>query len=159
MTLSLLVAWIIVCLAVIRGIASSGKVTERMDGATREKYDVFPFPDCMFCVTGDVLQLSFPLCGAVLFPGQGFNAEGISGRYRSHVHPQGETGRAASSPSLTMSGKKNTDYPSLPVTAGEDAGAPGVEGGSHPGLLRPGSGVRRGHSVLQLQQDRQQLSL
>lgn len=29
MTLSLLVAWVIVCLAVIKGIASSGKVDER----------------------------------------------------------------------------------------------------------------------------------
>lgn len=29
MTLSLLVAWVIVCLAVIKGIASSGKVAER----------------------------------------------------------------------------------------------------------------------------------
>lgn len=43
MTVSLLVAWIIVCLAVIRGIASSGKVTERRDSAMREKYDLFPF--------------------------------------------------------------------------------------------------------------------
>lgn len=30
MTLSLFVAWIIVCLAVIKGIASSGKVVEKM---------------------------------------------------------------------------------------------------------------------------------
>lgn len=35
MTLSLLVAWIIVCLAVIKGIASSGKVVERMDNMMR----------------------------------------------------------------------------------------------------------------------------
>ncbi len=51
MTLSLLVAWIIVCLAVIRGIASSGKVAERMDDTMRGKYEGgrwFPFPECMF---------------------------------------------------------------------------------------------------------------
>ena len=41
--------------------------------------------------TGDVLQLSVPLPGAVLFPDQRFNAEGISGWHRSHVHSQGET--------------------------------------------------------------------
>lgn len=41
--------------------------------------------------TGDVLQLSFPLCGAVLFPGQRFNAEGVGGWHRSHVHSQSET--------------------------------------------------------------------
>lgn len=34
MTLSLLVAWIIVCLAVIKGIASSGKVAQNLDGTT-----------------------------------------------------------------------------------------------------------------------------
>lgn len=48
MTLSLLVAWIIVCLAVIRGIASSGKV---VDGLMKEKYKEhhrFLFPECMF---------------------------------------------------------------------------------------------------------------
>lgn len=39
---------------------------------------------------GDVLQLPLPVCGAVLFPGPRLDAEGSSGRHRSHVHPQGE---------------------------------------------------------------------
>lgn len=67
--------------------------------------------ECFPFSTGDVLQLSFPLCGAVLFPGQGFNAEGVSGWYRPHVHSQGETDRAASS---AMS--KNTQYQSHELT-------------------------------------------
>lgn len=37
MTLSLLVAWIIVCLAVIKGIASSGKVVESVDSMMRSR--------------------------------------------------------------------------------------------------------------------------
>lgn len=56
----------------------------------------FPFLTVCFpfsTSSGDVLQLSFPLRGAVLFPGQGFNAEGISGWNHSHVHSQGETDR------------------------------------------------------------------
>lgn len=43
--------------------------------------------------------------------------------------------------------------------AGEDAGAPGVERSRHAGLLRPRSGLRRRHRLLQLQQERQQLPL
>ncbi len=62
--------------------------------------------------TGDVLQLSFPLCGAVLFPCQGFNAEGISGWYRSHVHSQGETDRASSSLVFQQPCSKNAKYAS-----------------------------------------------
>lgn len=47
MTLSLLVAWIIVCLAVIKGIASSGKVVEDMMRVKYEGDHLFPFPKCM----------------------------------------------------------------------------------------------------------------
>lgn len=43
--------------------------------------------------------------------------------------------------------------------AGEDVGAAGVERSGHAGLLRPRAGFRRRHRVLQLQQERQQLSL
>lgn len=45
MTLSLLVAWIIVCLAVIKGIASSGKVVER---PAEYEHRVFSSPECVF---------------------------------------------------------------------------------------------------------------
>lgn len=45
MTLSLLVAWIIVCLAVIKGIASSGKVVERL---AEYEDQVFSSPECPF---------------------------------------------------------------------------------------------------------------
>lgn len=40
--------------------------------------------------SGDVLQLSLPLRGALLLPGERFDAEGSSGWHRAHVHAQGE---------------------------------------------------------------------
>lgn len=57
----------------------------------------FPLLNVCFCVsfTGDVLQLSLSLRGAVLLPGQGFDAEGVGGRHRSHVHSKGDTGTVA----------------------------------------------------------------
>lgn len=48
-------------------------------------------PLCCF-PAGDVLQFSVSLRGALLFPGQGFDAEGVGGRDRSHVHSQGDVG-------------------------------------------------------------------
>lgn len=90
MTLSLLVAWVIVCLAVIKGIASSGKVAE--GAGTTGPLVICYYSRSPFFPAGDVLQLSVSLRGAPLFPGQGFDAEGVGGRNRTHVHSQGDAG-------------------------------------------------------------------
>lgn len=58
MTLSLLVAWIIVCLAVIKGIASSGKVVGMEK--TLENFNVLHFIECIFLLQVMYFSSLFP---------------------------------------------------------------------------------------------------
>lgn len=78
-----------------------------------------------FLFAGDVLQFFVSLRGAVLFPGQGVDAERISRWYRSHVHPQGETSWDCFIQiflfDLTKTSRMSTNFSSLFLTVGEDA--------------------------------------